>query len=279
MPKGKRKKSKSSPTVDSQNLKKSKTRITSSDTEDLFHPVMAEKMVESVAGCSSEPTPSVVMYSISEEDVLRIATKVKEIMFVDVQNMIEAKIHEAVSLNQNELEGIKNENKRLETELSILRETVDTFRLSLDDLEQYSRRSCLRISGIRESLNEDTDKIVLDVAKDIGASISPSDIDRSHRVGKPRDGKPREIIVKMSTYKARQTLISNRKKLKDTRRNVYINEDLTKARKNIAFECRKLLKDQRINQTWTYDGRIFLRDKSDIKLCISSTKDLDKFRV
>ena len=51
-----------------------------------------------------------------------------------------------------------------------------------DDIEQYGRRNILRVSGILENGNEDTDVIVKQLADKLGVSISPFKIDRSHRV-------------------------------------------------------------------------------------------------
>ncbi|KAK6172555.1 hypothetical protein SNE40_016186 [Patella caerulea] len=33
----------------------------------------------------------------------------------------------------------------------------------VDELQQYSRRTCLKLSGIKETPNEDTDKLILDL--------------------------------------------------------------------------------------------------------------------
>ena len=49
---------------------------------------------------------------------------------------------------------------------------------------QYSRRNCVRISGAQEENNEDTDRIVHNMAKDLNVNLTLADIDRSHRVGK-----------------------------------------------------------------------------------------------
>ena len=58
-----------------------------------------------------------------------------------------------------------------------------------NDDEQYSRRSCLRIAGTNEPQdgNEDVTQKVMELAQSIAAPISIHDIDRAHRVGKPRD--------------------------------------------------------------------------------------------
>ena len=64
-----------------------------------------------------------------------------------------------------------------------LQDEVNELQVKHDDMEQYSRRMCLRISGIPEAENEDVTKLVLDFAKRVNANVGPSDIDRAHRVG------------------------------------------------------------------------------------------------
>ena len=65
----------------------------------------------------------------------------------------------------------------------ILKE-VSKLSEQMKELEQYSRRQCLNFSGIPEQQNENTDKIVAEVAKAAGVNIKPDDIDVSHRIGK-----------------------------------------------------------------------------------------------
>ena len=79
----------------------------------------------------------------------------------------------------------------------------------MDDIEQYSRRNCLKFSGIHEEENEHTDKSILNIVnkivlKDSDTMLDLSRIDRTHRVCSERnDGKPRDIIVKFLSYRDR----------------------------------------------------------------------------
>ena len=58
----------------------------------------------------------------------------------------------------------------------------------IDDNEQYSRRNCLLIHGVKETEKEVTDTQVLNlINKELkipGDKFSIVDIDRSHRLGK-----------------------------------------------------------------------------------------------
>lgn len=54
----------------------------------------------------------------------------------------------------------------------------------IDDLEQYSRRNCLKFRGIPESKDEDTDQLIIKSCNEtLGVMVESTDISRSHRVG------------------------------------------------------------------------------------------------
>ena len=64
-----------------------------------------------------------------------------------------------------------------------VKEELKQARQQINELEQYSRRSCLDITGVPEKPNENTTRIVLELAKAVGAEIDQGDIDVSRRVG------------------------------------------------------------------------------------------------
>ena len=90
----------------------------------------------------------------------------------------------------------------------------------VDRQEQYSRCNCLLIHGIVEETTENTDeKIINTLQQSMDETIKPEDIDRSHRLGKPKsskDAKPRPMIVKFTRYNTRNRICRNKKKLKGT---------------------------------------------------------------
>lgn len=123
----------------------------------------------------------------------------------------------------------------------------------LDALEQYSRRNNVRIFGIRESANESTDDIVLNLFKSkLNLSLNVSDIERSHRLGKRNSEKTRAIIVKFASYRQKALVYGAKKNLKNS--GITITEDITKPRLEILQEARKVLGTR---NTWTSDGKIY----------------------
>ena len=72
-------------------------------------------------------------------------------------------------------------------EVSYLSEKLKKMKESIDAQQQYSRRNCLLLHGIKETKGEDTDNIVLEVLNnDMGLNISKTALDRSHKISNPK---------------------------------------------------------------------------------------------
>ncbi|KAF0295941.1 hypothetical protein FJT64_006546 [Amphibalanus amphitrite] len=155
-----------------------------------------------------------------------------------------------------------------DSEIAELRQEPREVRSELNALQQYSRRSCLNISGIPESENESTDRVVRDVAAAAGVTLGPTDIDCSHRLGRQQDGKCRTIIVKMSSHSSRDALYAARKNLRSARssafgpeilKGIFIAENLTKANQQVMYAARQLKKRGKIHSAWTDNCRMKIR--------------------
>lgn len=141
-----------------------------------------------------------------------------------------------------------------------------------DALEQYQRRQCLRVFGIQETPSENTDNIVIEVAKEIGVDLKVEDIDRSHRVGKGDNGRPRPIIVKFISYRKRNEMFTNKKKLKGTRKT--IREDLTPARLQLL---QKAIAKFGVRSVWSRDGIIYIHNGGR-KIPVTNGRELENIR-
>ena len=83
----------------------------------------------------------------------------------------------------------------------------DILDRSQDDLDQYIRRENIKIRGIPELPNENTDTIALKVIQLVSKDVSLSDIDVSHRLKKNKasgteqfnTGFPPSIIVRFTS--------------------------------------------------------------------------------
>ena len=202
--------------------------------------------------------------------VKNIESKMKELI-TNSQDMKERQIKGERQLNEltnsinekfEELEKDKKEKeikiKNLEEKVSLMSNKIETLEKSFDNQEQYSRRNCLLVHGIEEKEGEQTDKVIIDtVVEKMNMAITSDDLDRSHRIGKKKEGnKSRLIIVKFSRYNTRHKIFSNKKSLKGT--NTSITESLTATRMAKLKEARD---EKGFKSVWTFDGKILFKNQ------------------
>lgn len=207
-------------------------------------------------------------------------------------NFMSAEISKLVT-QQKLLLDLVEEVKLLKVALADRDKKIVELEKKVDDLEQYTRRDELVITGLdlkhrtyarvtaninttEDSSQEELETLEQQIVtffhnKDI--HIQYEDISICHTLpAKSEKFKP-SIVIRFISRKARNNLIMQAKKLKGT--NVYINEHLTKKNGNIAREARLLKKQKKIVATWTRNGNIWVRTKegSQAKI-IRELKDL-----
>ena len=95
-------------------------------------------------------------------------------------------------------------------------------------------------------------------------TIKSEDIDRSHRLDKPKplkNDKPCPIIVKFVRYNTRNRIYRNKEKLKGT--GISVTESLTAKRINMLEKARE---EHTLNNVWSQDGKIMFFDKDTNKV-------------
>lgn len=146
-----------------------------------------------------------------------------------------------------------------------------------DKLNQYSRKNCLRLSGVAECQTESMDAIATNLFKELGTDVSLGDIDNMHRLARRKPdvqaspgsagstSRPRDIIIKFATYRARQIVFLKRSGLKTSKsfKGAYLNEELTKQRSSIFFQARKLVKSGQFKSAWTTNGTFLVKGVDD----------------
>lgn len=163
------------------------------------------------------------------------------------------------TLSEEQLESLADKvSTKLEEKMAKRNVYVDTkleqLNHATDELEQHNRIENLRIFGIEEKKEENTDLLVHEVAKKINVVLQPTSISRSHRVGPIATGKTRAIIVKFVSYADRKKMFKAKKLLKGS--GVTITEDLTKYRQAIL---KKAIDVYTKEYAWSDNGIIFVK--------------------
>ena len=170
----------------------------------------------------------------------------------ELENKI-TKLESDVAIAKRVGDQLGAENIRLNVEL-------DELRMRIDDNEQRNRNNCLLIHGIEESPEENTDdKVVEIVNKELGVILTKDDIQRSHRLGikisqrvtRSARVRSRPIIFRLSSYRKRHEIYSNKRNLKG--KPFTITENLTKHRYDLFKQAISRLGKGRC---WTVEGRI-----------------------
>jgi hypothetical protein len=191
----------------------------------------------------------------------------------DLRNDVDTKDRTIADLEAN-LMTFRNELDASVNRVSTFKDLLEKLELELDELQQYSQRASLRISGLPAFKPDDNYRqLVVDLASEVGVVMDLHDIDRAHPAGKDN----KQLIVKFTNYTARFNLYNSRRKLKESNRNIYINEDLTPRRSRLLRDLIDLKKSKEIANAWTNDGRLFAW-KNDRKHLIKSELDIDRLR-
>ena len=160
-----------------------------------------------------------------------------------------------------DLNEVKTENEKLREDNSRYVHNLSVQSQKLNELEQYSRRSNVRIRGLVDSgpkeTTVETEKLVMNFLKfKLGMNIAVSDIDIAHRLGRHSKDGDRPVIVKFASRKTKIITLSLRRKLKGTR--YLISEDLTAQNHRLLQQTRDL---ECVHQCWSKEGRVFAKNK------------------
>ena len=173
-------------------------------------------------------------------------------------NFIDKKFEEF----EKDLKKKVEEIKLFKKENSYLNKRLDEMDAVVDRHEQYSWRNWLLVHGIVEETVEDTDeKIISTLQQSVDVTIKPKDIDRPHRLGKPKSSKNAKscpIIIMFVRYNTRNRIYRNKKKLKGT--GISVMESLTAKRINMLEKARE---EDTFNNVWS---QIMFFDKNTNKV-------------
>ena len=101
------------------------------------------------------------------------------------------------------LEQKEKEIQDLKQEVAAQKAQISEQSDRIAELEQYSRRNCLNFTGVPESENENSVQLAIELSKMANVKIDKNDIDRAHRIGRPKQATqgqspatPRTFVVK-----------------------------------------------------------------------------------
>ena len=221
--------------------------------------------------CTKENLAVNLLEALGDEAVV---AKLRKILCPDYDRLADV-VAAKLSVRLKKLEDKLQENDELIVSLTKRLEEAEN---KLDDTEQYSRRTSVRIAGIPEESSENiTDK----ASKVFEAMKLKPVINRVHRVG-PKEARakgPRPIICQFTTYPDKRAVMQAKKSIGGPFPGVFVNEDLTRRRSKVFFTARQLKRQGLVTEVWTADGRICIKDKKNRVHYVTRLKELDSLNT
>lgn len=204
----------------------------------------------------------------------------------------------AVRMQQEKLLALVEEVRQLRLQIEGKDRRIADLERRVDELEQYSRTNDLVITGLpikprsyaravvgnsgdvpEESESRSVEQQVESFLRSKGVELNLDYIEACHPLPRKGNNTP-AIILRFVNRKNKTALLKQGRKLKGT--NVYLNEHLTKKNADIAKKARYLKKQQKIQQTWVANCKIFIKlngSPEEAKtLIVRTLEDLDKYQ-
>lgn len=196
----------------------------------------------------------------------------KKMLVATTTSVVSTVLKESVHASLDEV--IRENVMPLTKQIESLSAELNEVKMHVNENEQYSRRCNIRIFGLPELEDENCYEVVTDFCKTkLGCDFELCEIDRTHRVGRPKSGKQRAIIVKFSSYQSKIKVMKCKKNLKGT--SMYVNEDLTFFNKELLNYARTELKNLSV---WSTDGKILIKQQSGRIVRVKTKNDVDSIK-
>ena len=219
-------------------------------------------------------------------NALKKLTKEESNMVIEYQN----KFDNMLSNINAELTSLRERFTKMESQLLFGRRVNDNLVKQNRILErkcaaneQYSRRECLEISGIPDSIpNNNLEETVLKIFNETGVTVNSRDVEACHRLNQKAN--PKKVIIKLSKRKDVARVMNNKKKLKSMKPQniglpsgckIYINENLCKYHKYLWWKCKLLQTRGSIQSFWVTNGSIRIRHQNDQVTSVIRIEDLE----
>ncbi len=206
-------------------------------------------------------------------DLKRLLDEIKNVKAIVTQT------NEDLNVIKNRLSKLENDNEQLKEKIITVNEVGANLEDRIKEMERYSRKDNLILSGIPSTREEDVKEIVKAVAKDLGMVLHDFDVCAAHRLPNKK-GTP-YIIIKMLCNETKIELIkrAKRKQLKMQGLPVYLSDHLLPVIKVPLSKAKQLRREGFIKFGWTRNGDLFVKkNEGDGAKKIKASNDLNEFR-
>lgn len=207
----------------------------------------------------------------------------KSVQFVsdklDASNLLMEDMKSQFSDLQRENLELKVSNAALSSEMCELREKVR-------NIEQYSRRNNVEVSGIPTTPGENVAELVRDVGSALGIEVKDSDVSAAHRVPAYRKDRLPALIIQFHCRSMKNAWISSfrEKKMLNSQQinarfpatsRIYVNDHLSPDNKKFLGKLKERCREVGYSFAWCRDEKFFVRKaQGDSVKRINTEKDI-----
>jgi len=159
-----------------------------------------------------------------------------------------------------QLEEVKKKNEEMQFDILELKEANAKLEDRIEDLEKYSRKNNMVISGIPVEKDENVKEIFTDLANQLQVELQDHEVCVIHQLPAQRNRTP-GIIVKLSNNEKKQELIkqSRARKLRFGDTNIYVDDQLMAKTVVLVKEAKAMRDEGKLKYIWTKNGDLFVR--------------------
>lgn len=204
-------------------------------------------------------------------------------------------IQNALDFNSDINDKLRQRVEKLEAECKESTRTaaiVSSLKLKIEAMEQHARSCNIEICGIPEKRGENLMELMASIGKHIKLSVHQSDIRAIHRVPQAQVhvGRPKNIIVKVSSRILRDNILSAFRKAKNVTssdvgipgapRPMFMGEHLTLERKRLFRDCREIAKKENYQYVWIKHATVLVRESNNhAAMAIRTHGDISKIKA
>ncbi|XP_045504438.1 uncharacterized protein LOC123701071 [Colias croceus] len=223
--------------------------------------------------------------STIQKELIPVRDEMKEI--IQSMQFMNAKFEEIERMQKSSTELIK----RLETENSELKSSIENLSIRINNIEQQSRSNNLEIQCLPENKNENLINTINQLGQIINCPIQEKDIFHCSRVAKINTSstRPRSVVVQLASTRLRDQILAAvikfnqnnpQEKLNSAhlgysakKSPVYVVEHLSPANKVLHAATRIKAKEIGYKFVWIRNGKIFVRKSEGTEYVVIKNKN------
>jgi hypothetical protein len=177
-------------------------------------------------------------------------------------------------------DNLKKDIEEVQAQGAKTEKRVDDLEITMDDHDQEKRSRNIIVSGILPEQSKTKEEMRKLLNDKLNCNIAPTDISYTLelKLGTNENG-GQSVRVAFSNNEKKKQVMSQRKKLKDNNRSMWITDDLTPYRNELAYLSRQAVHGNHTHQTWVSAGKVFIKKTASAKpIKVRSPSDIPGYK-